>query len=126
MIGDPYCACYQCLSRETPICPHGFEVYEAFSIREITECALCRNFLKRRGSRRRRQLYLLYEGRCFYCGKPLTLKNSTIDHWIPRSRGGANVISNMRLSCEPCNRVKDDDLPNGLPANWWETPTPDA
>ena len=47
--------------------------------------------------------------RCFYCGerkKPLTL-----DHVIPRSRGGTDRVANLTAACVPCNQRKDNQLP---------------
>jgi 5-methylcytosine-specific restriction endonuclease McrA len=46
---------------------------------------------------------------CQYCGasKP-TL---TVDHVIPRSRGGESVWENIVASCAPCNRKKGNRLP---------------
>jgi 5-methylcytosine-specific restriction endonuclease McrA len=42
--------------------------------------------------------------KCAYCGKknvPLE-----IEHIVPRSRGGSNRVSNLALSCRPCNQAK--------------------
>ncbi len=44
--------------------------------------------------------------RCFYCGVVLTLKNRTLDHKIPLSRGGTNTINNVVPACRPCNNRK--------------------
>ena len=47
--------------------------------------------------------------RCFYCGeqgKPLTL-----DHIIPKSRGGTDRVANLTTACLKCNQLKDNDLP---------------
>ncbi len=41
---------------------------------------------------------------CGYCGK----KAETIDHVIPRSRGGAHVWENVVAACKPCNHRKAD------------------
>lgn len=35
----------------------------------------------------------------------------THDHIIPKSRGGANHISNAQTMCAPCNHKKSDDMP---------------
>jgi 5-methylcytosine-specific restriction endonuclease McrA len=43
---------------------------------------------------------------CFYCGKLLTCNNLTIDHFIPKSKGGTNEIQNLRLACKRCNSDK--------------------
>lgn len=49
---------------------------------------------------------------CVYCGKE-NLKgiNCTIDHVIPKSRGGKDTFENTVCSCKPCNNmVKCDYL----------------
>jgi len=46
---------------------------------------------------------------CAYCG--CTPVNYEVDHFIPRARGGADVMSNLVLSCPPCNRAKRDNMP---------------
>ena len=37
-----------------------------------------------------------------------------LDHIKPRSRGGSDAISNLRLSCRFCNRMKAARLPAEL------------
>jgi 5-methylcytosine-specific restriction endonuclease McrA len=46
---------------------------------------------------------------CQYCGsaKP----GLTVDHVVPRSRGGESVWENIVASCAPCNRRKGNKLP---------------
>ncbi len=44
--------------------------------------------------------------RCAYCGS----KAETIDHVIPRSRGGEHSWENCVASCAPCNHRKADRL----------------
>ena len=46
--------------------------------------------------------------RCQYCGSRSHL---TIDHIIPRSRGGTSSWDNIVTSCAPCNMRKGDRLP---------------
>ena len=51
--------------------------------------------------------YLLekWNRKCAYCNKkniPLQ-----VEHIIPKSRGGINRVSNLTMSCEPCNKKKD-------------------
>jgi 5-methylcytosine-specific restriction endonuclease McrA len=47
-------------------------------------------------------------GRCGYCGRPA----STIDHVLPRSRGGANTWLNTVAACGGCNQRKGDRTPS--------------
>ena len=44
-------------------------------------------------------------GKCQYCG---TNKDLTIDHVIPRSRGGKTIWTNLVTACKNCNSRKSD------------------
>ena len=46
---------------------------------------------------------------CQYCG---SRSNLTVDHVIPRSKGGPSSWENIVASCAPCNRRKGDNLPD--------------
>ncbi|MFJ8688533.1 HNH endonuclease [Micromonospora wenchangensis] len=46
-------------------------------------------------------------GRCAYCDGPA----STVDHVLPRSRGGRNTWRNTTAACYPCNQRKGDRTP---------------
>ena len=41
---------------------------------------------------------------CQYCGK--TTKELTLDHIVPRSRGGTHIWENVVSACIPCNHRK--------------------
>jgi 5-methylcytosine-specific restriction endonuclease McrA len=43
-------------------------------------------------------------GRCAYCGAPAT----SLDHVVPRSRGGLHAWENVVASCARCNHTKAD------------------
>ncbi len=45
---------------------------------------------------------------CQYCG---TGKDLSIDHVIPRSRGGASNWKNLVTACKACNARKGDNTP---------------
>lgn len=48
---------------------------------------------------------------CQYCGLQPGKANLTIDHVLPRSRGGETVWENVVAACGPCNRRKGDRTP---------------
>ena len=50
------------------------------------------------------------QGMCYWCSKPIDL-NATIDHLIPRSRGGTDVNENLALCCRSCNAAKSNMTP---------------
>jgi 5-methylcytosine-specific restriction endonuclease McrA len=55
-----------------------------------------------------RQGVLVRDGRgCGYCGGHAT----TVDHVLPRSRGGRNTWTNTIAACEGCNQRKGDRTP---------------
>ncbi len=58
---------------------------------------------------------------CQYCG---ARSNLTVDHVIPRCKGGTSTWENIVASCAPCNRRKGDRLP--LQANMHPKTTPRA
>lgn len=43
---------------------------------------------------------------CYYCNRKLTDDEKTVDHKLPVSRGGTNEMSNLVISCQPCNSQK--------------------
>jgi len=47
---------------------------------------------------------------CQYCGREAH-SGLTVDHVIPRSRGGKSIWENIVASCAPCNRKKGNRLP---------------
>jgi 5-methylcytosine-specific restriction endonuclease McrA len=49
---------------------------------------------------------------CQYCGS--SKPSLTVDHVIPRSRGGESVWENIVASCAPCNRKKGNRLPQEI------------
>lgn len=56
-------------------------------------------------------LYREMEGRCGYCGIPVSLLvegDVHLDHMNPLSRGGSDTIDNVIISCADCNLAKHD------------------
>jgi len=59
------------------------------------------------------KLKLLWENgkRCRICGKPIKhFDDMTLDHIIPKSKGGRNVIGNCQLAHMICNCKKADKI----------------
>jgi 5-methylcytosine-specific restriction endonuclease McrA len=55
---------------------------------------------------------------CQYCGGQPGPEELTIDHVLPRSRGGTSTWDNCLLACVDCNKRKADKTPEeaGMPA----------
>ena len=68
--------------------------------------------LSPRNARRkfRQSIFESWEWKCAYCNKDLDVKSATIDHIVPKFKGGHNVKSNMISCCAKCNRSKGSVL----------------
>ena len=68
--------------------------------------------LSPRNARRkfRQSIFESWEWKCAYCGKDLDIDSATIDHILPKFKGGHNVKSNMISCCAKCNRSKGSVL----------------
>ena len=54
----------------------------------------------------KRHLYGAQEGRCSGCLTLFPYRNLTIDHVVPRAKGGTDHIKNLQLLCQACNSTK--------------------
>jgi hypothetical protein len=59
----------------------------------------------------RRNIFLRDEYHCRYCGEELGSNELTVDHILPKSRGGGNTWENLATSCVKCNSTKGDRTP---------------
>ena len=60
---------------------------------------------KLRNRRWRQSLHEFTGNRCIYCGK----SSESIDHVLPRSRGGLSITENCVPACLSCNGKKTDN-----------------
>jgi 5-methylcytosine-specific restriction endonuclease McrA len=64
-------------------------------------------------------------GLCYFCDRPMRYrpsgythgKDGTLDHLIPRSKGGSNKMENLVLACCVCNNLKSNALVYKLKEN---------
>lgn len=74
---------------------------------------------KRREVKRNKRLVAYFNeqsGACVYCQEQMTLKlgspkTATIDHVIPRSKGGKKREENEVAACSECNSIKSNRPP---------------
>jgi len=59
----------------------------------------------------RRNLFARDTNRCQYCGRRFSTSELTLDHVVPRSRGGRSVWENVVCACVRCNAKKGGRLP---------------
>jgi len=78
----------------------------------------------------RRNIFERDKNTCQYCGAKLARAELTIDHVIPRSRGGRDSWTNLVLACVKCNVKKGNRIPaeasmplirNPVKPNWLPT-----
>jgi CRISPR/Cas system Type II protein with McrA/HNH and RuvC-like nuclease domain len=61
---------------------------------------------------KREELYVRQKGRCYYCdcACSISLVDSpflfTLDHKVPRSKGGRSIRPNLVGACKSCNNLK--------------------
>ena len=69
---------------------------------------------RRRANSGKQRLRILTRDRmrCQYCGARGTPFDLTLDHILPRSRGGRSEPENLCAACKPCNQRKGDRTPD--------------
>jgi 5-methylcytosine-specific restriction endonuclease McrA len=60
----------------------------------------------------RRNLFARDRNQCQYCGKHFSTSELSIDHVMPRSRGGGDSWENLVCSCVKCNARKGGRTPD--------------
>jgi len=58
----------------------------------------------------RKNILLRDRNTCQYCGTVHPSGELTLDHVVPRSRGGLSAWENLVACCHPCNRQKGNQL----------------
>jgi len=59
----------------------------------------------------RRNLFARDRNRCQYCGRRFPTSDLTLDHVVPRSRGGLSTWENIVCACLKCNVKKGGRVP---------------
>jgi 5-methylcytosine-specific restriction endonuclease McrA len=62
----------------------------------------------------RKNILLRDKYTCQYCGVSISGKNATIDHIVPKSKGGSSDFLNLVACCQLCNNKKGDKFLNQL------------
>jgi len=104
-------------------------VRDKFSVPSVIALRTYVNVPRRRAHWSRRGVLVRDQYRCIYCGgkpgdiqrgKMLVKADFTIDHILPKSRGGRDTWSNTACACSSCNHRKGDRLPHevGMKLRW--------
>lgn len=60
---------------------------------------------------KRLRIYIRDKYKCQYCGEKKDAKDLTLDHVVPKSKGGEGIAENLVAACKPCNHKKADRTP---------------
>jgi 5-methylcytosine-specific restriction endonuclease McrA len=85
----------------------------AFPVPSVIRRRTYINIRKRReaSGKRRTRIYLRDKFRCQYCGERKEVAQLTLDHILPRSRGGDDSPVNVVTACVACNNRKSNRTP---------------
>ena len=88
-------------------------VRESFPVPSVIRRRTYINVRRRReaSGMKRLRIYMRDKFRCQYCGEKKPASELTLDHILPRSRGGDNSPVNIVTACVPCNNRKSDRTP---------------
>ena len=87
-------------------------VYERSDVPQRSDAADLPNYRTHKHS-----LYGKQEGTCAGCRHHFPFRNMTVDHVVPRSKGGDDRPSNLQLLCAACNSLKGNRTMSYLQAN---------
>lgn len=91
--------------------PTSIEVYPGIYLPSVIRLRNYRHVPIRLQVVTRKNILLRDGGRCQYCGQRFESSELTLDHVVPRSRGGKNEWGNLVTACKKDNHRKADRTP---------------
>ena len=94
---------------------HSYSIKTSSGIFELPAAIMLVNYVRipfRKVGLTKKNIIKRDDGICQYCACKLNSKNSTVDHVLPKSRGGINSWTNLVASCHPCNLRKGNRTPS--------------
>ena len=83
-----------------------------FRVPEVIRLRFFGRVITKRVRFNRRNIFLRDQNTCQYCGRRVDPGELTLDHVVPRSRGGVSSWENIVLACVECNDRKANRLPS--------------
>lgn len=108
---------YKLLSRDKVWGDDSNECYEVVSVSKIVKIPkilILKYYVKlpfKKASATRSNILRRDQYCCQYCGIDMTDKTATIDHVVPKSKGGGSTWVNMVAACRDCNLSKGNRTP---------------
>lgn len=59
---------------------------------------------------KRRRVWAKTNGLCAHCGRRVSGRSRTINHFVPRSADGGNDLRNLMPLCRQCNMARNNDV----------------
>lgn len=59
---------------------------------------------------RRKKIWESAKGICYLCNNPVSLQSFTIDHVVPKSKGGKSNLGNLKPTHSKCNGLKGNKI----------------
>lgn len=87
---------------------HGVEVYQGIMFPSVLRLKEFTYVPARVQILTRKNILIRDRYRCQYCQKSLKAADLTLDHIIPKSKGGKDSFENLVACCQGCNRKKAD------------------
>jgi 5-methylcytosine-specific restriction endonuclease McrA len=91
-----------------------YEVISVSKIIKIPKILILKYYVKlpyKRVPATRKNIFSRDQYVCQYCGKDLCDKTATVDHVVPRCKGGGSTWTNMVAACKSCNLSKGNRTP---------------
>ncbi len=105
------------------VSPSGTQFHSEHLVIDVPSVVRLRHYVKvpfrRRAALNRRSVFARDGHRCQYCDGPA----ESIDHIIPRAKGGQHVWENVVAACRSCNLHKRDRLLHETSMTLLSTPT---
>lgn len=89
--------------------PHPF--YKDMLLPSVIRLLSYRHVPRKKHTVSRRNLLVRDRNMCQYCATKMNPAKLTLDHVIPKSKGGATSWDNLVAACLPCNNRKADRTP---------------
>jgi 5-methylcytosine-specific restriction endonuclease McrA len=91
-----------------------YEVVSVSKIVKIPKILILKYYVKlpyKKVAANRKNIFSRDKYTCQYCGIELCDKTATIDHIVPRCKGGGSSWTNMVAACKQCNLFKGNRTP---------------
>lgn len=89
----------------------GYEIYPGIFAPSVIKLVTYRSVPHRIQQASRKNILTRDGLRCMYCGHKFEARDLTLDHVVPRSRGGRNEWNNLVACCQPDNHRKANMTP---------------